>query len=119
MRDKSTWKGSGRAPIAPNHSPQVEGDHCLTAPTPAQRDALDAIIEDAQHDLARRAEPPAVITEESAAALADAYPQLVASPQLGDGMIGELAGGQRDVFTAACADQLSGMHAPQGKPCPA
>ena len=66
-----------------------------------------------------RSRPPAVITEESAAALADAYPQLVASLQLGDGMIAELAGGQRDVFTAACADQLSGLHGPKGKPCPA
>jgi len=49
MRDKSAWRGSGRATIDPNHSPQAEGDHYLTATTPAQRDALDAIIEDAQH----------------------------------------------------------------------
>ena len=119
MRDKRTWKGSGRATIDPNHSPQVEGDHYLTATTPAQRDALDAIIEDAQHDLARRAEPPAVITEESAAALAAGYPQMVTSLQLGDGVLAELVGGQRDVFTAACADQLSGLHGPRGKPCPA
>jgi hypothetical protein len=119
MRDKRTWKGSGRATIDPNHSPQVEGDHYLTATTPAQRDALDAIIEDAQHDLARRAEPPAVITEESAAALADGYPQLVAALQLSDSVLAELVGGQRDVFTAACADQLSGLHGPKGKPCPA
>jgi hypothetical protein len=27
--------------------------------------------------------------------------------------------GQRDVFSAACADQLSGLHGPAGKPCPA
>jgi len=119
MRDKSTWKGSGRATIDPNHSPQVEGDHYLTAATPAQRDALEAIIEDAQHDLARRAEPPVVITGEHAAALAAGYPQLVASLQLGDAVIAELVGGQRDVFTAACADQLSGLHGPKGKPCPA
>jgi hypothetical protein len=119
MRDKSTWKGSGRATIDPNHSPQVEGDHYLTAATPAQRNALDAIIEDAQHDLARRAAPPAVISQESAAALAGGYPRLVASLQLGDGVIAELIGGQRDVFTAACADQLSGLHGPKGKPCPA
>lgn len=119
MRDKRTWKGSGRATIDPNHSPQVEGDHYLTATTPAQRDALDAIIEDAQHDLARRAEPPAVITEESAAALADGYPQMVASLHLDDSVLAELVGGQRDVFTAACADQLSGLHGPRGKPCPA
>jgi hypothetical protein len=119
MRDKSTWKGSGRATIDPNHSPQVEGDHYLTATTQAQRDALEAIIEDAQHDLARRAEPPSVITEETAAALAGGYPQLVASLQLDDAVIAELIGGQRDVFTAACADQLSGLHGPKGKPCPA
>ena len=119
IRDKDMWRGSDQATIDPNHSPRVEGDHYLTATTPAQRDALDAIIEDAQHDLARRAEPPAVITEESAAALADGYPQLVASLHLGDGVIAELVGGQRDVFTAACADQLSGLHGPKGKPCPA
>jgi hypothetical protein len=119
MRDKSTWRGSGRATIDPNHSPQVEGDHYLTATTPAQRDALDAIVEDAQHDLARRAEPPAVITEESAAALAAGYPQLVASLELDAGVLAELVGGQRDVFTAACADQLSGLHGPKGQPCPA
>jgi len=119
MRDKSSWRGSGRATIDPNHSPQVEGDHYLTAATPSQRDALDAVIEDAQHDLARRAEPPTVITEERAAALASGYPQLVASLQLSDSVLAELVGGQRDVFTAACADQLSGLHGPKGKPCPA
>jgi hypothetical protein len=119
MRDKSTWKGSTRATIDPNHSPQVEGDHYLTATTPAQHAALEAIIEDAQHDLARRSEPPVVITGETAAALAADYPQLVASLQLDDAVIAELVGGQRDVFTAACADQLSGLHGPKGKPCPA
>lgn len=34
-------------------------------------------------------------------------------------MIAELAGGTRDVFTAACGDRLSGLHGPAGKPCPA
>lgn len=34
-------------------------------------------------------------------------------------MIAELAGWERDVFTAACADQMSGLHGPKGKPCPA
>ena len=34
-------------------------------------------------------------------------------------MLAELVGGQRDVFTAGCADQLSGLHGPKGKPCPA
>ena len=120
MRDKTTWKGSGRATIDPDRSPQVEGDRYLTATTPAQRDAVDAIIEDAQHDLARRAQPPVVIAgEQAAAGLAGGYPQLVASLQLGEGVLAELVGGQRDVFTAACADQLSGLHGPKGQPCPA
>jgi hypothetical protein len=35
------------------------------------------------------------------------------------GVLDELIGGRRDVFTAACADQLSGLHGPKGKPCPA
>lgn len=34
-------------------------------------------------------------------------------------MLAELTGGQRDVFAAACADQLSGLHGPRGAPCPA
>ena len=119
MRDRRSWSGQGRATIDPNHSPQVEGDHYLSAATPSQRLAVDTIVEDAQHDLLRRAHPPAVITDENAAILAREYPQLVAAANLDDTMIGELVGGQRDVFTAACADQLSGLHGPKGKPCPA
>ncbi|MBL3802969.1 hypothetical protein ICN76_000115 [Streptomyces sp. BRB081] len=119
MRDKSAWTGSGRATIDPNHSPDVEGDHYLTATTPAQRHAVETVIEDAQHDMLRRAHPPTVITEEDAAALADGYPQLVAELNLDDAVLAELVGGQRDVFTAACGDQLSGLHGPKGKPCPA
>jgi hypothetical protein len=119
LRDKSSWAGHGRATIDPNHSPEVEGDHYLTATTPSQRQAVEAIVEDAQHDLLRRAHPPVVVTGEDAAALARDYPQLIASLALGDTVIAELAGGQRDVFTAACADQLSGLHGPKGKPCPA
>lgn len=34
-------------------------------------------------------------------------------------MLAELVGGTRDVFTAACADQLAGLHGPKGQPCPA
>ncbi len=119
MRDKSAWAGRGRATIDPNHSPQVEGDHYLSTATPGQRGAMEAIVEDAQHDLLRRASPPAVLDGEDAAALARGYPELVASLGLDDTVIAELAGGQRDVFTAACADQLSGLHGPAGKPCPA
>ncbi|MGH3121275.1 MAG: hypothetical protein ACRDND_09680 [Streptosporangiaceae bacterium] len=119
MRDKSAWAGRGRATIDPNHSPQVEGDHYLSAATPGQRRAMEAIVEDAQHDLLRRASPPAILDGEDAAALARGYPELVASLGLDDTVIAELASGQRDVFTAACADQLSGLHGPAGKPCPA
>jgi hypothetical protein len=119
MRDKSAWAGRGRATIDPNHSPQVEGDHYLSAATPGQRTAMEAIVEDAQHDLLRRASPPAVLDGEDAAALARGYPELIASLGLDGTVIAELAGGQRDVFTAACADQLSGLHGPAGKPCPA
>ncbi|MGH3754230.1 MAG: hypothetical protein ACRDRP_16355 [Pseudonocardiaceae bacterium] len=119
MRDKSTWAGRGRATIDPNHSPEVEGDHYLSATTPSQRRAVEAVVEDAQHDLLRRAHPPTVVTDEDAAALARDYPQLIASLELDDAVIAELVGGVRDVFTAACADQLSGLHGPKGRPCPA
>jgi hypothetical protein len=119
MRDRSTWAGRGRATIDPNHGPQVEGDHYLTGTTPSQRQAAEAIAEDAQHDLLRRAHPPAVLTDEDAAALARDYPNLVAELKLDDATIAELVGGERDVFTAACADQLAGLHGPKGKPCPA
>ena len=119
MRDRSAWTGSGRATIDPNHSPHVEGDHYLSATTPSQQRAVEAIVEDAQHDLLRRAHPPVVVTEEDSVALLGGYPQLIASLQLKDAAIVELVGGQRDVFVAACADQLSGLHGPKGKPCPA
>jgi hypothetical protein len=119
MRDKNTWTGSARATIDPNHTPAVEGDHYLSATTPAQRHLVEAIVEDAQHDLLRRAHPPTVITEEDAAALAADYPQLAADLGLDDTVIAELVGGARDVFTAACGDQLCGLHGPAGKPCPA
>lgn len=119
MRDKQNWTGRGRATIDPNHSPAVEGDHYLTASTPAQRRAVETIVEDAQHDLLARAQPPTVLTDEDAAALAEGYPQLVAAMELGETALAELIGGRRDVFTAACGDQLSGLHGPKGKPCPA
>ncbi len=119
MRDKSSWAGRGRATIDPNHSAQVEGDHYLTATTPSQLRAVESIVEDAQHDLLRRAHPPLVVTGQDTADLARGYPQLIAALGLDDTAIAELAGGERDVFTAACADQLSGLHGPAGKPCPA
>jgi hypothetical protein len=121
MRDRRAWTGSDRATIDPNHGPHVEGDHYLTAATPAQRHHVDTIIEDAQHDLVRRAHPPAVIDAGDATALVRDFPYLVSGLGLpaGGGMLAELTGGQRDVFAAACADQLSGLHGPRGKPCPA
>jgi hypothetical protein len=118
-RRKDAWTGNARATIDPNHTPAVEGDHYLGATTPGQRHAVETIIEDAQHDLLRRAHPPTVITEDDAAALAEDYPQLIAAMNLDDDTIAELVGGGRDVFTAACADQLAGLHGPAGKPCPA
>ena len=119
LRDKRAWTGTGRATIDPNHAPGVEGDHYLSATTPAQRHAVDAIIADAQHDLVRRAEPPTVLTDDDAAALAGAWPELLDRLGLDDGVLIELVGGRRDVFVAACADQLSGLHGPVGRPCPA
>ena len=119
LRDKSAWAGRGRATIDPNHSPQAEGDHYLTAATPAQQQSVDAIVADAQHDLIRRAHPPAVLTDAGTADLARSYPQLVTSLDLDDSVLAELVAGTRDVFTAACADQLAGLHGPKGQPCPA
>ncbi|WP_238845641.1 hypothetical protein [Nocardia terpenica] len=118
-RDRRHWHGSGRATIDPNHTPQVEGDHYLTATNPDQRNAVDAVIEDAQAGLLRRAQAPKVLDEERTAEFAARFPDLVADLDLNDETIAELVGGQRDVFTAACGDQLAGLHGPKGKPCPA
>jgi len=119
MRDQKSWSGNARATIDPNHTPAVEGDHYLSVTTLSQRHAAEAIIEDAQHDILRRAHPPTVITEDDVAALAGGYPQLLTTMNLDNGVLAELVGGTRDVFTAACADQLAGLHGPAGKPCPA
>ena len=118
-RDRRSWNGSTRATIDPNHSPRVEGDHYLAAATAAERDAVEEIIADAQGDMLRRAQPPAVLTEAETGALARDFPHLVAQLGLDDAALAELAGGQRDVFTAACADPLAGLHGPKGQPCPA
>ena len=124
LRDKRSWAGNPRATIDPNHGAAVEGDHYLSAATPAQRRAVEAIIADAQHDLVRRAQPPTVLTGDEMAALAEAWPTMVAGLDRDDmvdeaSVLAELVGGQRDVFVAACADQLSGLHGPTGEPCPA
>jgi hypothetical protein len=116
-RDRRAWFGSSRALIDPNHTPGVEGDRYLTTATPAQRNAVDAIIADAQQDLVRKAvAPPTVLDAEHAAA---ELPRLVTELKLNHAVLAELIGGARDVFAASCADPLSGLHGPPGKPCPA
>ena len=109
----------GRATIDPNHTPAVEGDHYLTATTPGQRQAVETIIEDAQHDILRRAHPPTVITEEDAAALAERLPAAGGGARSSTTACSpSWSAAQRDVFTAACADQLSGLHGPAGQAMP-
>lgn len=119
MRDRRAWFGSTRATIDPNHSPQVEGDRYLSVATPAQRRAVDDIIAQAQADLVGKALPPAVVDPDRDAVAAAHLPDLVARLHLDDTAIAELVGGGRDVFVAACADPLAGLHGPPGKPCPA
>jgi len=118
-RDRAAWTGSTRARIDPNHSPATEGDYYLTAGTPAQREAVEAIIADAQADLLRKARPPVVLTAEQAADVAAALPAAVEEMGLDATAIGELASGAQDVFAAACTDPRSGLHGPAGRPCPA
>ncbi|PRX96241.1 hypothetical protein [Allonocardiopsis opalescens] len=116
-RDKSAW--TGRATIDPNHSAKVEGDHYLAPTSRAQIDALATVIEEAQADLVRKAHTPMVLSTENAADAARQFPDQIQHLALTDEVIQELAGGRRDVFTAACADQLAGLHGPKGRPCPA
>ena len=118
-RDRRSWTGSSRATIDPNHSPGVEGDNYLSATTAAQRNAVEAIIEDAQGDVLRRAQPAIVLSQADTVTLIRDYPQTVARLDLDETVIAQLVGGERDVFVAACADQLTGLHGPKGKPCPA
>ncbi len=118
-RDRSNW--TGRTTIDPNHSAQVEGDHYLSAPTPAQRDALDGIIEQAQADLRRKAEaaPPVALSGEDAAAFAADFPRLAAEAGADVAAAQALLSGEQDVFVAACAAPWEGPHAPAGTLCPA
>jgi hypothetical protein len=116
-RDRSTW--IGRTTIDPNHSARVEGDHYLSSHTPAQLDAIEGVIEQAQHDLRRKAAPPVVVSGEDAAAFVAAFPGLVTAAGLDGAAIEALLGGAQDVFVAACADPLSSPHAPAGTLCPA
>jgi hypothetical protein len=116
-RDRSAW--TGRTTIDPNHSAQVEGDHYLHSHAPAQLDALEAIIEQAQTDLRRKAEPPVVLTGAQTAEFAAGFPRLVEQAGLDAAAVDALLGGEQDVFVAACAAPLNSPHAPPGTPCPA
>jgi hypothetical protein len=64
-RDKSAWMG--RTTIDPNHTARVEGDYYLSQSTPAQQDAVNAVIEEAQTDLVRKARTPVVLSSEDVA----------------------------------------------------
>lgn len=116
-RDRSAW--TGRTTIDPNHSAQVEGDHYLSSHTPAQLDALEAIIEAAQTELRRKAAPPVVLTSADAAAFTAGFPDLVAAAGLDTTGIAALLAGEQDMFVAACANPWNGPHAPTGTLCPA
>ncbi|MHA5049927.1 hypothetical protein [Streptomyces sp. SD15] len=110
---------TGRATIDPNHTARTEGDHYVTPTSPAQLDAVESIIEDGQADILRKALPPVVLSAEQAARFAEDFPDEVKRLKLDATALAELVGGERDVFTAACADQLAGVHGPAGQPCPA
>ncbi|MFJ7898585.1 hypothetical protein [Streptomyces anthocyanicus] len=114
QRGQRQW--SLRATVDPNHSPEVEGDHYLSAATPAQKVVVEEIARDAQGDLLRRASAPLVVDE---AASAVGLPEEVGRLGLAEGALAELLSGKRDVFSGACADHFSGLHGPKGQPCPA
>lgn len=110
---------TGRTTIDPNHTARVEGDHYVSATTPAQKDAVEAIIEDAQADVLRKARPPLLLEGDQAAEFVRRQPEEAARLGLDEQAVAELLGGEMDVFTAACSNQLAGLHGPKGKPCPA
>jgi hypothetical protein len=116
-RDRAAW--TGRTTIDPNHSARVEGDHYLSSHTPAQLDALEGVIEQAQGDVRRKAAPPVVISSEDAAAFAAAFPRLAGDAGLDAATIQALLSGEQDVFVAACGSPLNSPHAPAGTLCPA
>ncbi|MEY9840503.1 hypothetical protein [Streptacidiphilus sp. EB103A] len=117
MLARSGW--SGRTRIDPNHSRAVEGGHYVSTTTPAQTESVETVIEDAQADILRRRRPALVLTDEEAALAAATYPDEIARLGLDGDELAALLGSEMDVFTAACANQMSGLHGPKGKPCPA
>ncbi len=108
---------TGRTTIDPNHTATVEADHYLTPSDPGQMAALEAVIEDGQADLLKKAIPAVVLTDEVAAEVVSEIAKM--RNPLSDETVSEILSGERDVFVAACSDQLSGMWGPPGKPCPA
>ena len=110
---------TGAATIDPNHAPGTEGDHYVTPTTPERLAAVESIIEDGMGQVLRKALPPVVLSTDQAAELVRDFPAEVHRLGLDATAVAELVGGVRDVFTAACADQLAGVHGPAGQPCPA
>ncbi|WP_143945082.1 hypothetical protein [Streptomyces benahoarensis] len=80
---------------------------------------MESIIEDGQTAVLRKSLPPVVLSTDRAAELAEGFPDAVKRLGLDSAALAELMGGERDVFTAACSDQLAGVHGPAGLPCPA
>jgi hypothetical protein len=119
LRERGAWFGSRRAAVDPNHSPAVEGDHYLSVATATQRAAVEGVIEGAQADLLRKAQPPRILDTDETAHLAARLPELVADLNLDGDAIRQLLAGRQDVFVASCADPLAGIHGPAGQPCPA
>lgn len=119
-KDRRIWQSTSRARIDPNHTPAVEGAHYVAHQTPTQKAATEAIIESAQSDLIRRSQHPLVIkNDDDLVMFLEGFPAEAARLGLDDAALAELIGGERDVFAAACGDQLSGLHGPVGKACPA
>ncbi|MFF2518342.1 hypothetical protein [Streptomyces sp. NPDC058086] len=85
-RDRTSWRGSSRATIDPNHTPAVKGDHYLAGQSPAQKDATENVIEDAQRDLLRRAHPQAVVppAHDNLAGFVRNFPQTARELRLDD-----------------------------------
>ncbi|MGP3974320.1 hypothetical protein ACTWQF_09890 [Streptomyces sp. 8N114] len=93
QRGQRQW--SLRATVDPNHSPQVEDDHYLSAATPAQKAVVEEIARDAQSDLLRRASTPLVVDEAVSAA---GLPEEARRLGLAEGALAELLSGERDVL---------------------
>ncbi|MEV4226988.1 hypothetical protein AB0J81_07750 [Streptomyces bobili] len=110
---------SGAVTIDPNHTPGTEGDHYVTPTSTERIAAVESIIEDGMSQVLGKALPPVVLSTDQAAELARDFPAEVHRLGLDATAVAELVGGERDVFTAACADQLAGVHGPAGRPCPA